>query len=91
MYPEYAKGIGNNITALTVNSAHDLTTLSEIKMRSFKVDKSKMGTPGVREAKTLTERGKKRCKKCGKELQNSQRPDLCTRCEAEKNVQRRKN
>ena len=59
-------------------------------MRSFKVDKSKMGTPGVCEAKTLTDRGKKRCKKCGKELQNSQRPELCTGCEADKNNQRRK-
>ena len=59
-------------------------------MRSFKVDKTKMGTPGVREAKTLTESGKKRCKKCAKELQTSQRPELCARCEAETNVQSKK-
>ena len=49
-----------------------------------------MSTAGVREAKTLTESGKKKCKQCGKELQNSQRPELCARCEAEKNVQSKK-
>ena len=66
------------------------TTLSEIKMRSFKADKSKMGTPGVREAQTLTKNGKKKCKKCGKELQNSQRPDVCARCEEDKKEQTKK-
>ena len=59
-------------------------------MRHFEIDKSKMGTPGVREAKTLTEKGKKKCKKCFKELQNSQRPDLCPGCEEKKNVQKKK-
>ena len=59
-------------------------------MKHFKIDKSKLGTPGVREAKTLTEKGKKKCKKCSKELQISQRPDLCAGCEAEKNVPEKK-
>ena len=64
--------------------------LSDIPMKHFKIDKSKLGTPGVREAKTLTEKGKKKCNKCSKELQNSQRPDLCAGCEAEKNVPKKK-
>ena len=59
-------------------------------MRHFEIDNSKMGNPGVREAKTLTEKGKKKCKKCFKELQNSQRPDLCPGCEAKKNFPKKK-